>query len=665
MNSSQEELQSDFRVKGQIVVHVKEEEELFEMKVEEEEGVTRFKEKEKNVRVKEEDESSVTWGEITTVKQEQDKETPAVTVHRGQEALMEEDFFRFKEEGEKEEKVALVTVKEEAEGEEEIGCQITTSPGHYTPRVSLVRRDGPRDSEIKRELTLVLERCLPARVVLRPSAPRSFKPRTRRPASQKAPTRRTASQKAPTRRTASQKAPTRRPGSQEGPTRRPDSHGVPLPDNPATIQDGESEVSLSRGGEARSSTREGGPDNPAVTQGGAPLLLPKTSTSETECVERQNDMYRCCRNMRDRPRITYTEEQEEEELTDDHFLYCEGCRCFLIEGCEVHGTPLFIPDIPTPLGVPDRARLTLPPGLEVRTSGIPEAGLGVFNQGNTVAPGTHYGPYEGEMTDKDQAMESGYSWVIYKERCLHYYIDARRESHSNWMRYVNCAHKKGEQNLLAFQYRGGIVYCCCKPIALGEELLVWYEEEYAKHLDWVFHSLWDNKCSAKDVKVKLSQSHIYYCCRCSFSSTSQIYLIKHMKTSHHEEDIRLLRSGEIRAERIMTSSSSPHHQTISGSTRRPSTMKQKTSKIGPHPCSHCGKSFTKDNSLRTHLRIHTGYKPYDCSQCGKTFSREDVLRTHQRTHTGEKPYYCFQCGKTFSQLQHLTGHQRIHTGRME
>lgn len=91
---------------------------------------------------------------------------------------------------------------------------------------------------------------------------------------------------------------------------------------------------------------------------------------------------------------------------------CEECKSFFIEECELHGPAHFIPDTPAPLGAPDRARLTLPPGLEVRTSAIPGAGLGVFNHGHSVTQGTHYGPYEGELTDKELDMESGYSWVV-------------------------------------------------------------------------------------------------------------------------------------------------------------------------------------------------------------------------------------------------------------
>ena len=102
-------------------------------------------------------------------------------------------------------------------------------------------------------------------------------------------------------------------------------------------------------------------------------------------------------------------------MISDSFLFsadCEDCESFYIDECGVHGPPNFIPDTPAPVGVPDRARLTLPPGLVVRESNIPNAGLGVFNQGQTVPKRAHFGPYEGEVMDRDEAIESGYSWVV-------------------------------------------------------------------------------------------------------------------------------------------------------------------------------------------------------------------------------------------------------------
>jgi KRAB domain-containing zinc finger protein len=45
---------------------------------------------------------------------------------------------------------------------------------------------------------------------------------------------------------------------------------------------------------------------------------------------------------------------------------------------------------------------------------------------------------------------------------------------------------------------------------------------------------------------------------------------------------------------------------------------------------------------------HTVDKPYKCDICGKGFSKNYNLQTHIRTHTGDKPYKCDVCGKGFS-----------------
>jgi uncharacterized Zn-finger protein len=44
---------------------------------------------------------------------------------------------------------------------------------------------------------------------------------------------------------------------------------------------------------------------------------------------------------------------------------------------------------------------------------------------------------------------------------------------------------------------------------------------------------------------------------------------------------------------------------------------------------------------------YTGDKPYKCDICGKGFSVNGNLQTHIRTHTGDKPYTCDVCGKVF------------------
>ncbi|XP_066577196.1 uncharacterized protein LOC136767331 [Amia ocellicauda] len=203
-------------------------------------------------------------------------------------------------------------------------------------------------------------------------------------------------------------------------------------------------------------------------------------------------------NLRKKRRVRYT---EKDEPKDEDYLFCEECQSYFLEKCKCHGQPIYIRDTPAELGSTHRARLTLPRGLTVRDSSIPGAGLGVFNDGKLIPKGVRFGPYEGEVSNEEKAVLSGYSWVINNGKKKIHYIDASSETNSNWMRFVNCARNEEEQNLVAFQYRDQIFYKSCKPIIASCELLVWYGEEFGQELGITWDHLWQNKCRPTDTEM--------------------------------------------------------------------------------------------------------------------------------------------------------------------
>ncbi|CAB3258308.1 unnamed protein product [Arctia plantaginis] len=86
-------------------------------------------------------------------------------------------------------------------------------------------------------------------------------------------------------------------------------------------------------------------------------------------------------------------------------------------------------------------------------------------------------------------------------------------------------------------------------------------------------------------------------------------------------------------------------------------------KLNTHRCPTCSKVFKSASAVRRHVSyVHNKERlPRNkiCHYCGRGFTTQTILQSHLRTHTGERPLQCQHCRATFAHSGALYTHIKL------
>ncbi|XP_062578217.1 histone-lysine N-methyltransferase PRDM7-like [Saccostrea cucullata] len=139
--------------------------------------------------------------------------------------------------------------------------------------------------------------------------------------------------------------------------------------------------------------------------------------------------------------------------------------------------------LPVEFSEHNRANLTTPTGFCIKTSSIPNAGLGAWTE-TEIPIYKVIGIYEGEEFFDDNDQDHLYAWILNSgdEGAVTHFVDAASPAKSNWLRYINSPRNYKEENVHSVICDDLVFYMTSQVVTPNTELLVWYGSWYGFRL---------------------------------------------------------------------------------------------------------------------------------------------------------------------------------------
>merc|ERR1719319_273907 len=198
----------------------------------------------------------------------------------------------------------------------------------------------------------------------------------------------------------------------------------------------------------------------------------------------------------------------------------------------------------------------------------------------TVPLNCRFGPMEGRLVDAAEDLDTTFPLCFISQG---HRLDVSSEDESNWMRFIRPARNQEEQNMIVTEVNGDLFFVTNRVVNVGEELRVWYSEQYAAQ-----HGL-------SKVPVEAPPPD---------------RLTGPKKNVDRHKNTRSF-GVNVARENIAEASHDG-----SGSAN--------------FTCDICGRKFERQASLARHLALHRGDKSFSCPDCGQKFSHTFNLERHRK-----------------------------------